>query len=271
MIEINIDPNMFSLGPLLITWHGFFSAVGLAAGLWLTAKLVEGTRVTADDVYSVAMAAVPGGIVGARLLFVMENWHLFADRPLGILAINEGGISIYGAVIGGSIAGALLTRFLKLPVALLADRAAIGLIVGEAIGRIGDIINGEHHGREAEGLPWSVTYTHPQTLGEPGVAVHPAVAYEMVWDLAMGALLYWFLRRQPRSGLTYVAYLFVYSVGRLWTGFFRKDTIVLPASPTGDAGLGMAQLIAVVLIAVSIPWFFTMVRDAQRRGLSPTT
>ena len=155
MIPINIDPTMFSLGPLIITWHGFFSAVGLAVGLWLTARLVQGTAITDDDVYTVAMAAVPGGIVGARLLFVLENWHLFAGRPLGVFAINEGGISIYGAVIGGSIAGAILAARMRLPVAFLADRAALGLIVGEAIGRIGDIINGEHHGREAEGLPWS--------------------------------------------------------------------------------------------------------------------
>ena len=267
MIEINIDPNMFALGPLLITWHGFFSAVGLAAGLWLTAKLCQGTSVTADDVYTVAMAAVPGGIVGARLLFVLENLWLFADRPWAVLAINEGGISIYGAVIGGSIAGAILTRYLKLPVALLADRAAIGLIVGEGIGRLGDIINGEHHGRPAEGLPWSIVYTHPQTLGEPGVSVHPAVAYEMIWDLVMGGLLYLLLRRRPREGMTYVAYLIVYSLGRLWTGFFRKDVIVLPASPMGDIGLGMAQLIAVIMLVIAVPWFFTLLRDAQRRRL----
>ncbi len=260
MIPISIDPTMFSIGPLTITWHGFFSAVGLAIGLWFTARLVRGTGITDDDVYSVAMAAVPGGIVGARLLFVLENWHLFADRPLGIFAINEGGISIYGAVIGGSIAGAILARRMKLPVAALADRAALGLLVGEGIGRIGDIINGEHHGREAPGLPWSISYNHPNTLGELGVPVHPAVAYEMVWDLVMVGLLYLLLRRQPRPGLTYVGYLFVYSLGRFWVGFFRKDTIVLPASPAGDIGLGMAQTIAVILMMVSIPWFFSLLR-----------
>ena len=266
-MEINLDPNVFQLGPLLITWHGFFSAVGLAIGLWITARLVRGSTMTGDDVYTVAMAAVPGGIVGARLLFVLENWHLFADRPLGVFAINEGGISIYGAVIGGSIAGAILARRMRFPVAFLADRSAIGLIVGEAIGRIGDIINGEHHGREAFGLPWSVTYTHPGTLAEPRVPVHLAVAYEMLWDLVMGGLLYLLLRRQPLHGMTYVAYLFVYSLGRFWTGFFRKDTIVLPASPTGDIGLGMAQTIAVLLMLISIPWFFSLLQ--RGRAMSP--
>ncbi|MSQ09647.1 MAG: hypothetical protein EXR52_01375, partial [Dehalococcoidia bacterium] len=64
MIDINLDPNMIVLGPLLITWHGFFSAVGLGIGMWLTARLVRGTAMTADDVYTIALAAVPGGIIG---------------------------------------------------------------------------------------------------------------------------------------------------------------------------------------------------------------
>lgn len=228
----------------------------------MTAVLVRGAEVTADDVYSVALAAVPGGIVGARLLFVVENWRLFTNNPLGVLAINEGGISIYGAVIGGSLAGALYARFSRRPVAFLADRAAIGLFIGQGIGRIGDIINGEHHGVPAD-LPWSVVYTHPNTLGEPGVAVHPAVAYEMLYDFAAAALLFWFLRRAPRPGLVYVAYLCLYAVGRLWVGFYREDALVA-------AGLGMAQVIGVVMIAASVPWFFWLARAhppgrAQRR------
>ncbi|MBI2887083.1 MAG: prolipoprotein diacylglyceryl transferase [Chloroflexi bacterium] len=255
MIEINIDPTMFTLGPLVITWHGFFSAVGLAVALWIVARLVEGSSVTPDDVYTVALAAVPGGIVGARLLFVAENWRLFSNNPLGVLAINEGGISVYGAVIGGSIAGAVFARYSRRPVAFLADRAAMGLIMGQAIGRIGDVINGEHLGKEAD-LPWSVTYTHPLTLGEQGLAVHPAVAYELAYDLLVALALYWFLPRQSREGLTYVAYLFLYAVGRLWVGFYRKDMLVA-------AGLGMAQLIAVVFLIASAVWFLWLLRKAQ--------
>ena len=266
MIEINIDPTMFTLGPLLVTWHGFFSAVGMAVGIWLIARMVQGSAVTPDDIYTVSLAAVPGGIVGARLLFVLENWRLFANNPLHILAINEGGISIYGGVIGGSLAAWLFARYTKRPVAFLADRGAIGLIIGQGIGRIGDIINGEHHGREASNLPWSVTYTHPNTLGEIGVPVQPAVGYEMVYDLVAGLVLYWFLRRQPREGMTYVAYLFLYALGRLWVGFYRKDMMFA-------AGLGLAQSIAVVMLLVSGAWFLWLLqgprqttRAERRRG-----
>ena len=191
MIPINIDPNMFSIGPMLITWHGFFSAVGLGVGLWLTANMVAAASktVTADDVYSIALWAVPGGIVGARLLYVLENAYLFANNPLGMFAINEGGISIYGAVIGGTLAGAIYCSRSHKPLAMLADRAMIGLLLGQGIGRIGDIINGEHHGREAFDFPFSVVYTHPNTLGERGLPVHLAVGYELVYDLVFAWLL----------------------------------------------------------------------------------
>lgn len=260
MIEINIDPRLFALGPLLITWHGFFSAVGLGAGLWLIIAMVRTSNVTADDVYAVAMPAVLGGIVGARALFVLENLQLFTDRPLSVIAINEGGISIYGAVLGGSLAGWIYARFTGRPVAYLADRAAIGLVVGQGLGRIGDIINGEHHGTPAPGFPLSVTYTHPATLAELGVPVHLAVGYELVYDLLLAGALYLFLKRQSRSGFVYVAYLFLYGLGRLSVGFFRQDVIVLAASPTGDIGLGMAQALGVVSMVVAVPWYLWLSR-----------
>ncbi len=260
MIPIAIDPILFSLGPLVISWHGFFSAVGLGVGMWLTARLVQGTAMTADDVYSIALAGVPGGIVGARLLYVLENAHLYANNPLGVLAINEGGISIYGAVIGGTLAGYLYARFTHRSIGLLADRAMIGMLLGQGIGRIGDIINGEHHGQNAPDLPFSVSYTHPNTLGEYGVPVHLAVGYELVYDIAFSWLLYRLLRRQPRDGVTFVAYQFIYGFGRLWVGFFRKDNIVLSL---GSIDLGMAQSLGMLGMMVSVPWCIWLLRSTH--------
>lgn len=257
MIEIHLDPILARLGPFVLSWHGLLSAVGLAVGVWLTAKLVQGTLLSADDVVSVALPVTLGGIVGARLLFVLENLHLFDGRPLSVLAINEGGISVYGAVIGGSIAGAWYARAKGLDVAALADRAGIGFLVGQGIGRSGDIINGEHHGRAAAGLPWSVVYTHPNTDGELNVPVHPAVAYEMLWDFAAAALLVWLLPRQPRDGIVYAGFMILYGLGRLWVGFFRKDATVV-------AGLGMAQLIGLASIAVAVPWLVWLLRSPRR-------
>ncbi len=279
MIEINIDPTMFTLGPLVISWHGFFSAFGLAIGLWLAMRLAVERRID-EAINTLALPAVIGGILGARVLFVLENWWLFADRPLAAFAINEGGISVYGAVFGGSLAAWLATRFLRppapdteegdaapstrsFPVAKLADLAALGLIFGQGLGRIGDIINGEHHGKDAVDFPLSVSYTHPNTLGELGVPVHLAVGYEMVYDLVVGFGLILLLKHQPKDGVVYLAYLFLYGLGRLVIGFYRRDTLVMD-------GLGMAQVIGLITMLIVLPWLMWHFRTrppdrAQRR------
>lgn len=174
-IPINIDPTLFALGPLLITWHGFFTAVGTILGISLAVRWGIASGIAEDDILSVAMWGVVGAIVGARLFHVVDQWDFYARDPLAIVRINEGGLAIFGSIVGGPLVGAIYAWRRKLNVARLADITAPCLILGMAIGRIGDIINGEHHGIPAEGFPLAFTYTHPNTLGQIGVPVHLAV------------------------------------------------------------------------------------------------
>lgn len=245
MIVINIDPILAMIGPFAVSWHGFFSAVGILIGLWVAAQLVQKAGIDREHVYNMAIWAVPAGVVGARLFHVVDKFEYYAANPLAILAIQEGGLAIYGGLAGGILAGVLYARRRNLPLGLFADAIAPALILGQGIGRIGDVINGEHRGLTAD-LPWSVVYTHPNTAGERGLAVHPAVGYEMIWDLAVFGLLLWLLGRFPRSGMLFWIYVALYAVGRFWTGFFREDTIAM-------FGLRQAQLIAVAgLVAAGI-------------------
>ncbi|MBI4317821.1 MAG: prolipoprotein diacylglyceryl transferase [Chloroflexi bacterium] len=237
MIVINIDPILAMIGPFAVSWHGFFSAVGILIGLWVAAQLVRKAGIDKEHVYNTAIWAVPAGIVGARLFHVVDKFEYYAANPLAILAIQEGGLAIYGGLAGGILAGVLYARRHNLPLGRFADAIAPALILGQAIGRIGDVINGEHRSLPAD-LPWSVVYTHPNTAGERGLAVHPAVGYELVWDLAVFGVLLWLLGRLPRSGTLFWAYVALYAVGRFWTGFFREDTVV-------SFGLRQAQLIAI--------------------------
>ncbi|MFN8532501.1 MAG: prolipoprotein diacylglyceryl transferase [Dehalococcoidia bacterium] len=247
MIEINIDPTMFTVGPFAITWHGFFSAVGLFIGVWVTARLATTVGMTSDDVYNGAPWAVVGGLLGARLFHVVDRWDYYGQNPMQIIAITEGGIAIYGAVVGGIIAGYLYARYAKLPVPLFADAAAIGLMVGQGIGRIGDIINGEHLGRPFDGS-WAVVYTHPATLGQIGVPVHLAVGYELLLDLAAFGLLLFLWKKLP-GGVIFWVYVALYSAIRLGTGFFRIDTIWV-------AGLSQQQLLGILGIVIGLPMAF---------------
>jgi phosphatidylglycerol---prolipoprotein diacylglyceryl transferase len=279
-IPIYIDPTLIRIDlgvfPLQITWHGFFTAVGTLLGIWLAVRWATRAGFTEDDTFSVAMWGVIGAIVGARLFHVVDQWDYYSRDPVSILRINEGGLAIYGTIVCGPLAGAVYAWRRGLNVARLADIAAPPLILGMAIGRIGDVINGEHHGAAAAGFPLAVTYTHPNTLGELNVPVHLAVGYEMLLDLVIFAFLVWLVRgvsrdahgkwtfswlpRYPRDGMLFWIYLFVYSVGRFFVQFYRVDT---PFA----LGLSQAQLLSVLSAMVAV-WF--LVYQANRARRAPT-
>src|SRR5687767_4630622 len=178
-IAINIDPNLAQLGPFVLSWHGLFSAIGVIAGVTIGVRVAAESGADEEGSYNLALWSVAGGIVGARLFHVVDNWGYYAANPIQIVMINEGGIAVYGAVVGGFLTGTLYAMRTKLAVAKVAAGGAIGFMLGQAIGRIGDVINGEHHGTPTD-APYGVVYTHPNTLGEPGLPVHLAVGYEMV-------------------------------------------------------------------------------------------
>ncbi|HLI26776.1 MAG TPA: prolipoprotein diacylglyceryl transferase [Chloroflexota bacterium] len=260
-MEIRIDPNLVVLGPLVLTWHGLFSAVGLGAGIWIAVRLLRGSPVSEDEVMTTAFWGTVGALIGARLLHVLDQWEYYRQQPWQILLINEGGIAIFGAIIGGVLGGFVYVRLRRLPMGLLADAAAVGLILGQAIGRIGDVINGEHHGqRVPEGTPWAVVYTHPNTLGERGVPNHLAVGYELVWDLLVYGVLLGLWGRLPRSGMLFWLYLLLYSGGRFVISFFRQDTLT-------PLGLTQAQVVALGCAAVAVWCLVYLFTRAAREPL----
>ena len=263
--------------PLQITWHGFFTAVGTLVGIWLAVRWAVRAGYTEDDTFSVAMWGVIGAIIGARVFHVIDQWDFYSKDPIAILKVNEGGLAIYGTIVGGPVAGALYAWRKGLNVARLADIAAPPLILGMAIGRIGDIINGEHHGAHSDGFPLSVVYTNPNTLGEIGVPVHLAVGYEMIMDLLIFAGLVWLARglirgrngrlrynwapRLPRDGMLFWTYLGVYSLGRFFIQFYRVDT---PFA----LGLSQAQLLSILTAMVAVWALVFQYQRARRYGPS---
>lgn len=263
MITLPFDPNIH-LGPLTLAWHGIFTAVGIFFGVALPVRLLRG-RASEDDVYFVATWGVVGGIIGARLVHVAECWTVcgvdlapgYAFHPELIPQLWTGGISIMGAVIGGVASGYLAALWRGgVPIGGGADAAATGIGLGMAIGRIGDVINGEHHARACEAPGICVGYDHPDTLGQPG-PVHLAVGYELLWDLAgVGLAL---LLRRPLSGRVpegriFWIWLAFASVGRFLISFLRVDQ-------PGLFGLYQAQLISVIFVAIAIPVLVTLFRN----------
>jgi phosphatidylglycerol:prolipoprotein diacylglycerol transferase len=256
VIEINIDPNLLQAGPFVVSWHGFFTAVAVLAGITLAVKFGARVGFSEDDIMSVALWSVVGGIVGARLMHVIDQWPLYARDPLSILRVNEGGLAVFGMVVGGPIVGAIYAARRQFSINRLLDVGSIGMVLGMAIGRVGDIINGEHHGTPAD-LPWAVSYVHPATLGEPGASVHLAVGYEMVMDLLIFSLLITLFGKLPRAGMLFWLFAALYSFGRFFIQFYRIDTPFF-------LNLSQAQFLSFLVGAASL-WALVFLYSRSRR------
>ncbi|HWO72372.1 MAG TPA: prolipoprotein diacylglyceryl transferase [Dehalococcoidia bacterium] len=267
-INIGIDPNLIEVGGLLITWHGFFTAVGIVVGVWVAVRVATSERVgiDADTAYTIGIIVVAAGIVGARALYVIENYgdSSSVDSVIDIFRITEGGISIYGAIIGGAVAGWAYGLWKRLPCAAGADAAVFGMLPGLAIGRIGDIINGEHFAKTSD-LPWAVTYSHPNSPAFFREAMHPAVAYEAIGDLVILAALALLWRWQPKSGVIFALAFILYAVMRFFVSFLRID------SEEPFLGLSVPQIVSIGVLAVGLPLlaFFLLRQEPDRQPMSP--
>ena len=247
------------LGSLRIAWHSIFAFLGSGIAAVVAIRLSR-WLVRDDRVHLYAIAMLVGGLVTARLGHVVDNWSLYAAAPERIFTLGGGGIAVTAAPIGSTIAGLLVARWLRLPAGFMLDVASIGIVFGLAIGRIGDIINGEHHAVACDGLAWCVRYTHPETLGQPH-PVHPVVVYDGLWDLVIVAvaLAYWRrIRGRPPEGRVYWLVLALYGAGRSVSSLLRLDPVVL-------AGLQEAQILGIVYLIGGAAALAVLERLARRR------
>lgn len=241
-ITVSWDPNIVKMGPFTLSWHGVFTAVGIAAGVYVAIWLGRKQGITEDDGYSVALIAVPAGIIGARAMFVLENRIRFEGQWLDVFKINEGGITVYGAIIAGTIAACAYGFIRRMPVMRGCDAAGFGALLGMAIGRIGDLINGEHIAKVSS-LPWAVKYTDPQSPGflfsatssSAFTARHPATTYEMIGDLLIiGIMAFLFVKVwKQRPGVTFFSGVVLYSAMRFGVSYLRIDSGPFCPAPTG--------------------------------------
>jgi phosphatidylglycerol---prolipoprotein diacylglyceryl transferase len=259
-IDIGIDPVIFSDWGIEVTWHGLFTALGVIIGVAVATAFARREGYQEDTIYNFALCLVIGGIVGARGLYVIENWSVFKDDLVDIVRVNTGGISIYGALIGGTIGAWLYAIIRKVPnIPRGADIAAMGGILGMAVGRIGDIINGEHFASHTD-LPWGVVYTHsssPSVITGVPQPQHPAVAYEMIGDIVIFGILLFIYLRVNRAGVTFFAWVFLYGLLRTLVSFLRLDDIVF-------MGLRTAQLIGIVAMVVGLAGMAYLLRTPPR-------
>jgi len=263
-IVIDLEPNLFRLGPFLITWHGVFSVLGILAaarlGLWLLSKDKVDITHGADGVTWMVVL----GLIGARVLYVWENFKFFSGQLIHVFFITEGGISQWGGLFGAGLGAYIWARRASISYLKLVDAGGAATMIGLAIGRIGDVINGEHHGTPTT-LPWGVQYVNPDTLGEPGKVVHPEVAYEMLLTIGLLALLLPFhqrLKARLPDGVLGLIYLGVYALGRFWLSYYRTDPAII-------YGLRQAQLASLVMVVIAVVGIPILIRRARAGRAAP--
>ncbi len=251
-ITIDIDPVLIGAGPLTIRWYGLMMSLAILAGVLLAIHQAARRGISEDDSLYVALWAVPAALLGARLLHVVDAWAYYSTYPLQILALHEGGLAIYGGLLGGLAGGAWAARRKRLPVLKLLDIAAPAMILGQAIGRLGCFINGDHQGSPAD-LPWATSYVNPRSMAPDSLPRHPAQLYELLYDLAILALL-WVLRdRLKKEGALFTLYAALYSSGRFWISALREDAPFM-------IGLKEAQVVSIAAFVLGVPLMVFLMR-----------
>ena len=247
MLTITIDPILAHLGPFAISWYGLAVATGILVGIWLTTREAARKGLPVEPVMDMIFWIAGGGLVGARLLYVLDRWPFYATNPLQILAIQTGGLSIMGAIVGGGLAAAVLVRRKGLPMRRFFDAAAPGMVLGQAIGRFGCLFTGDTLGRPTDGT-WGIVYLNPMARApQLGVAYQPAFFYEQLWDLLVFAILWRLRGRFKEDGRLFALYLGLYAVGKFAITFARLD-------PVYFWGLQQSHFVALGLLAIAIVW-----------------
>ncbi|MFR3180492.1 prolipoprotein diacylglyceryl transferase [Dysosmobacter welbionis] len=226
--SFNPDPIAVHIGHG-IYWYGIILAIGLLAGLVLCMKQAKRYGLTEDNVLDMVLWAVPSCIIGARLYYVIFYLDLYrnADGSLNwgeMVAVWDGGLAIYGAVIAGAIVAFFYTRHKKIKMGAMTDLAVMGLLLGQCIGRWANFINREAFGAETT-LPWRMRLW---TSATEYIEVHPTFFYESLWNL-IGLLLILLVVSKARrfDGENTWFYFLWYGLGRFWIEGLRTDSLYL--------------------------------------------
>ena len=214
------------LGPLHFRMYGLCIALGVLASVTLARHRWAARGGDPEDITTVALVAVPAGLIGARLYHVITDWpDLYSDGrwwPNAFL-VWKGGLGIPGGVLLGALAAIFMARRMKMDWKLMADAAAPALPIAQAIGRLGNYFNQELYGRPT-GLPWGLQVENPPLRYPVETLFHPTFLYEGLWNLALAGLIVFLGRKLVlKPGRWFAVYILGYGIGRLWVESLRID------------------------------------------------
>lgn len=287
-----MNPVIFSIGSFELRYYGLMYAIAFFIGIEIAKYMAKERNFNPAIIENYAFVAMLSGLLGGRLYYVLFNLDYYLSNPSEILATWHGGMAIHGGIIGGIIGTFIYAKIKKLNPWTLGDFAAAPLILGQALGRFGNFMNGEVHGvptftpwsvifsikpqfyqwyseylkmpllekiNYRELVPWGLVFPASSPAGSefPNIPVHPAMLYELVLNF-IGFLFIWFiLRKRPNKAPGYLwwSYIIIYSFIRIFVSFFRAEDLMI-------FNLRAPHLISILLIIFS----FIMIKLGESRA-----
>jgi phosphatidylglycerol:prolipoprotein diacylglycerol transferase len=246
-LSFNPSRVAFSIGSKDFYWYGVIIAVGFLLAVWYALRRCRQFGITQDNLIDMLICAVPTAVVCARAYYCIFEWDLYKSDPIRVLYIWEGGLAIYGGIIGSVLALTIYTKVKKIKTSAMLDIGGLGLLIGQSIGRWGNFINREAHGGVTDTfLRMGLTDSAGNTT-----YVHPTFLYESLWN-ALGLLILHFLsKRRKYDGQIFVMYLGWYGLGRVFIEGLRTDSLYLMGT-----NLRISQLVAGLCVVFAVVFLF---------------
>ena len=241
-----------------IAYYGIVIVTGMMIAIWIAQREAKRTGQNPEQYLDLAMIGIAAGILGARIYYVIFAWDYYKDDLLSIFNIRQGGLAIYGGIIGACIAVVIYSRKKKQNFSLLMDTASMSIVFGQIMRRWGNFFNREAFGDYTNNLfamqlPVSAVraneitqkmWDHVVTVnGVEYIQVHPTFLYESLWNVGVLLFLFWFRKRKKFNGEVFLMYLIGYGLGRIWIEGLRTDQLLLPV-----VGLPVSQLLSGCLV-----------------------
>ena len=274
-ITVNVDP-VLHLGPLPIHWYGIMYALAfLIAYRFGVLPYAVKRGIPKAIAEKITVWTIIFGLLGGRLYYVIQQQNLWQDyilHPINIIAFWQGGMAFFGAIIVGFITLAICAWRYGYNPWLALDGGVLFAVVGQPIGRIGNVINGDILGAPST-LPWATAYSNHNAILQTGfslctrvqcIAYQPAAVYEALGTLCIGAVLYLLVRRNVRPGVLAITYVALYAISQLILFQFRAS------EPQGPLGLREAQWTSIAMLVLGVPllylaWRRTLARFEKRK------
>lgn len=252
-MEFNISPTAFTVFGFEIKWYGILIALGMLLALIYCFKRVREFGLDGDRVVDAVLVGLIAAMAGARAYYILfDPDKTFRD----FFSIRDGGLAIYGGLIGAIVFGAIMAKIRKVKIATLMDLASLGFLIGQAVGRWGNFVNKEAFGSETT-LPWGMASGSVQNAlsalyDGPAKLAHPCFLYESLWCVLGFLLLHWFSKRRTFDGQIFLMYGVWYGLGRFFIEGLRMDSLYIGELRASQLLSGLIVVTAgVVLIILS--------------------